>query len=264
MHKRLFTVIPLVIGCLVGNGCASKKEPAKTAEEYMRLGNTQLGRNRESQARQYFEKVLEEYPDSEMKAQAQMKVAESLYREGNYLEARFEYQKFLELYPLHPLASRAQFQIGMCSLQDMNTFDRDQRRTKEALQAFRTFRQKYPQDALMPLAEDHIQALRRRLADHEFAIARFYYEKGAYHAAIGRFLNLLQVYPDMTNLDVALYMLADSYRTEENYEKTRSVLQVLVDRFTTSQYGTRARAELAKLPAREPLPREEGRQHVLQ
>jgi outer membrane protein assembly factor BamD len=215
----------------------------------MRLGNTQLGRNRESQARQYFEKVLEENADSDMKAQAQMKVAESLYRQGNYLEARFEYQKFLELYPLHQQASRAQFQIGMCSLQDVNTFDRDQRRTMEALQAFRTFRQKYPQDVLMSLAEGHIQALRHRLAEHEFAIARFYYDKGAYQAAIGRFLNLIQVYPDMAKLDAAMYMLAGSYRSEENYAKTRSVLQVLADRFTTSTYGIRARAELAKLPA---------------
>ena len=100
----------------------------------------------------------------------------------------------------------------------------------------------------MSLAEGHIQALRQRLAEHEFAIARFYYDKGAYQAAIGRFLNLIQVYPNMAKLDAALYMLADSYRSEENYEKTRSVLQVLMDRFTTSQYGTRARTELTKLP----------------
>jgi len=34
-----------------------------------------------------------------LKAQAQFKIADALYREKNYLEARFEYQKFLELYP---------------------------------------------------------------------------------------------------------------------------------------------------------------------
>ena len=74
MQQRLLALVAvLFIGCVFSNGCSSKKEQAKTAEEYMRLGNTQLGRNRESQARQYFEKVLEEYPDSEMKAQAQMK-----------------------------------------------------------------------------------------------------------------------------------------------------------------------------------------------
>ena len=262
MRQQLLAAIMLMIGISVCNGCAKKEQP-KTAEDYMRLGNTQLSRNREIQARQYFEKVLEEYPDSEIKAQAQFKVAESLYREGNSLEARFEYQKFLELYPQHPLASRAQFQIGVCNLQEVHNSDRDQRRTREALQAFRTFRQKYPQDALVSLAENHIHSLRHRLAEHEFAIARFYYDKGAYHAAIGRFLNLIQVHPDMAKLDAALYMLADSYRAEENYEKTRSVMQVLIDRFATSPYGARARTELGKLPSVSTLTRENGPQYAL-
>ena len=136
----------------------------------------------------------------------------------------------------------------LCSLQTVQTFDRAQRHTKEALQAFRFFRSKYSQDPLIAEAEEHIQFLRRRLATHEFAVARFYYRKRAYHAAIGRFLNLIQVYPDVPDIDAALYMLADSYREEENYVKAQGVLQLLVERFPTSTYLARARAQLRALP----------------
>src|SRR6266699_5819448 len=217
-HTRCAVSRLLVLGLLLFSmsglslsGCATKEKP-QTPEDYLRLGDQALGQKREGQARKYYEQLLEQYPDSDLKAQAQLKIAEALYRERNYLEARFEYQKFLELYPLHPLASRAQFQLGMCSLQRVQTFDRAQLHTKEALAAFRLFRSKYPQDPLLAQAEEHIKFLRQRLAEHEFAVARFYYRKGAYHAAIGRFLNLIQVDPDTPDVYAALYMLADSYR----------------------------------------------------
>ena len=247
--SRLLTAgaLLLVTWGLLCTGCAKKEQP-QTPEDYLRLGDQELGRKREAQARKYYEQFIEQYPDSDLKAQAQFKIADALYRGRNYLEARFEYQKFLELYPLHPLASRAQFQLGMCSLQTIQTFDRAQQYTKEALQAFRLFRSKYPQDPLIAQAEEHVQFLRRRLAAHEFAVARFYYKKKAYHAAIGRFLNLIQVYPDVPDIDAALYMLADSYREEENYVKAQGVLQLLVERFPTSKYLTQAQAQLRTLP----------------
>ena len=239
--------------CLVlwGLGCVACAKPAttpKTPEDYLRLGDQELGQKRETQARKYYEQLLEQYPDSDLKAQAQLRIAEALYREENYLEAQFEYQKFLELYPLHPLASRAQFQVGMCHVQRVQALDRSQIHTNEALVAFRTFRSRYPQDALMAQAEEQIQFLRQRLADHELAIARFYYRKQAYHAAIGRFLNVIQVYPDVPTIAEALYLLAASYRAEENYRKAHGVLQLLVERFPASRYGVQARTQLRDLP----------------
>jgi len=243
-------VISLLLLSMSGlslNSCA-KKETPQTPEDYLRLGDEALGQKREGQARRYYEQFLEQYPDSDLKAQAQFKIADALYSEKNYLEARFEYQKFLELYPLSSLASRAQFQIAMCSLRRVQTFDRAQQQTQEALAAFRQFRSKYPQDPLLAEVEGHIQFLRQRLAEHEFAVARFYYKKKAYHAAIGRFLNLIQVYPETPDIDTALYMLADSYREEENYRKAQGMLQLLIERFPTSKYVTQARNQLRTLP----------------
>jgi outer membrane protein assembly factor BamD len=246
MPPSLTLHLLVLVGILLG-ACTHKEQPT-AAEELLRLGDTQLSRRRETQARQYYEQLLQQYPESEYKAQAQFKIAEALYRDKSYLEARFEYQKFLELYPTHPLASRAQFQIGMCDVQEVQRYDRDQRHTQEALRTLRQFRRQYPQDALIGEAEEQIRFLRSRLAEHEFAVTRFYYRKKAYHAAIGRLLNLMQVYPDLPKMDVVLYMLAESYRAEENYVKAQHVFQVLVDRFPSSTYLARARAQLRTLP----------------
>lgn len=249
----LFTssVIARCLACLLCGswlfGCAQREKP-QTAEEYLQAGNRQMERKQERQARTYYQELVEKFPDSDQKVRAQFSIAESLYREKNYLEARFEYQKFLELYPTHPLASRAQFQLGMCGLQEIHSADRDQQKTLEALQAFRLFRRQYPHDPLLSEAEAHIQQLRALLAEQEFIVARFYYRKGAYQAAIGRLLNLLQLYPTMPELDAALFMLADSYRAEENYVKAQRVLRLLVAQFPTSQYVPRAQAQLRELP----------------
>src|SRR5437867_944445 len=149
MSRLLIICLLLLITCeLCLSGCAAKEKP-QTPEDYLRLGDQELGQKRDAQARKYYTQLIEQYPDSDLKAQA----------------------------------------------------------------------------------EEHIKFLRQRLAEHEFAVGRFYYRKGAYHAAIGRFLNLIQVYPDTPDIDAALYMLADSYHAEENYVKAHGVLQLLMERF---------------------------------
>ena len=136
----------------------------------------------------------------------------------------------------------------MCSLQQVQHHDRDQHHTQDALRAFRKLRRTYPQDELARESEAHLRSLRQRLADHELAVARFYYHKGAYQASIGRLLNLIQVYPTSPDLDAALYMLAESYRIEENFTKAQRVFRTLVDRFPNSSYVSRSRTQLRRLP----------------
>jgi outer membrane protein assembly factor BamD len=229
------------------SGCA-KSQRALTPDEYLRLGDTQSSRNRQQKAREYYQELLDKFPESHHRALAQFNIAESLYREKAYLEARFEYEKFLELYPAHGLAGQAQYQIGLCHVQQMRRHDRDQRHTLAALQAFRTLRRQYPQNPLIPDTEDHIRQLRQHLAAHEMSVARFYYHKRSYHAAIGRLLNLVRTYPQAPNLDEALFLLGTSYREEENFVKAQQVFRTLVDRFPTSSYLSRSRAQLRRLP----------------
>ncbi len=229
------------------SGCA-KSQRALTADEYLRLGDSQSSRNRQQKAREYYQELLEQFPESHHRAVAQFNIAESLYREKEYLEARFEYEKFLELHPAHALAGHAQYRIGLCHVQQIRRHDRDQQHTQEALRAFRLLRRKHPQNPLVPEAVDHIRRLRQHLADHEMSVARFYYHKRAYHAAIGRLLNLVQVYPQSPNLDEALFLLGASYRAEENFVKAQQVFRTLVDRFPTSSYISRSRAQLRRLP----------------
>jgi outer membrane protein assembly factor BamD len=245
--KYYFYLLLLCVVWAFVSGCAQSKS-GLTADEYLRLGDTQSSRNRQQKAREYYQELLTHFPESHHRAVAQFNIAESLYRDKEYLEARFEYEKFLELHPAHGLAGQAQYQIGLCHVQQMRHYDRDQQHTRAALQAFRTMRRQHPQNPLIPDAEDHIRRLRQRLAAHEMSVARFYYHKRAYHAAIGRLLYLVQAYPQTSDLDEALFLLGTSYRAEENFIKAQQVFRTLVDRFPTSSYISRSRAQLRQLP----------------
>ncbi len=246
LQYRYYVLLLCSLGlCL--SGCA-KSQSGLTADEYLQLGDAQSSRNRQEKARQYYQELLDNFPESHHRAVAQFNIAQSLYREKEYLEAQFEFEKFLELHPAHGLAGQAQYQIGLCHVQQMRRYDRDQQHTRAALQAFRTMRRQYPQNPLIPDTEDQIRRLRRRLAAHEMSVARFYYQKRAYHAAIGRLLNLVQVYPQAPELDEALFLLGSSYREEENFVKAQQVFRTLIDRFPTSRYISRSRAQLRRLP----------------
>lgn len=247
-QKLTLNILLLFLSAWTLSGCSKAERPV-TADEYLRQADAYLKQRREARAREYYQELLEKFPDSEHRAMVQLRIADSLYEEKNYLEARFEYQKFLDLYPAHPLASQAQFQIAMCSMQQISHYDRDQQQTQEALKAFRQLRRTHPQDPLVPQAEEHIRALRQHLAAHEMSVARFYYKKGASHAAIGRLLNLIQSYPETQDLDAALYMLGECYLAEENFIKAQRVFRTLVDRFPSSPYVSRARTQLRQLPS---------------
>ena len=238
----------LSLNMWVLGGCSKKEQPL-TADEYLRQADAYLKQRREQRAREYYQELLEKFPDSDYRALAQLRIADTLYEEKNYLEARYEYQKFLDLYPAHPFASQAQFQIAMCSMQQVSHHDRDQQQTREALRAFRQLRRTYPQDPLVPQAEEHIRTLRQHLATYEMSIARFYYKKGANESAIGRLLNLIQSYPETQDLDTALYMLGECYLAEENFIKAQRVFRTLVDRFPSSQFVSRARTHLREMPS---------------
>ena len=248
MPSKPYVYILLLCSVWAALGGCGKSKRALTADEYLRLGEAQSSRNRQQKAREYYQELLANFPESHHRAVAQFNIAESLYNEKEYLEARFEYQKFLELHPAHGLAGQAQYQIGMCHAQQTQRYDRDQQHTLGALEAFRAFRRQYPQHPLSLEAEDHIRRLRWQLAAHELSVARFYYHKRAYHAAIGRLLNLAQAYPQAPGLDEALFLLAASYRAEENFAKAAQVFRTLVDRFPNSSYISRARAQLRRLP----------------
>lgn len=218
-----------------------------------------LKKKRYIEERLSLETLINTYPDSEYLDKAKLAVADSYYTEGgvsNLTQAIGEYKSFVVFFPGDDKAPYAQMQIGMAHYKMMEKSDRD---TSEALSAeaeLQTFITKYPDDKLVPSAEQKLRDVQEVIADGEYKVARFYYLRPDYRASAARLVELTERYPLYSQSDQALWMLGDIYalmknkgsRNEDDKNHWADLEGKVLDRIVTdyplSPRAAQARADL--------------------
>jgi outer membrane protein assembly factor BamD len=66
----------------------------------------------------------------------------------------------------------------------------------KALEEFEKLKKMFPRNPYKETVEVKIEKCRNTIAEYEYLVGKFYYDKGSYTAAIGRFEGLLKKYPD--------------------------------------------------------------------
>jgi outer membrane protein assembly factor BamD len=174
------------------------------------------------EARLTFQTLINTYPDSEYLAKAKRGVADSYYKEGgtsNLTQAVDEYKNFIVFFPFLDEAAYAQMQVGMSHYRMMGKSDRDNSQAEAAEDEFQAFLLKYPQNPLVPKAEQYLRNVQEVLADGYYRVARFYYLKRDYRASAARLVDLTQRYPLYSQSDEALAMLGDVYMRAKQASK---------------------------------------------
>lgn len=194
-----------------------KAAPAESAEPdkvlYMRAMQD-VQHKKFTEARLDFQTLINTYPDSEYLAKAKLGVADSFYKEGgtsNFTQAVSEYKNFIVFFPFLDEAAYAQMQVGMAHYRMMEKADRDNSEAEAADEEFRTFLEKYPQNPLVPKAEQYLRNVQEVLADGDFRVARFYYLKQDFRASAARLVEVSDRYPLYSQSDDALFMLGSIY-----------------------------------------------------
>ena len=205
---------------------AQKKAPSAESAEpdkvlYMRAIQD-VQHKKFTEARLDFQTLINTYPDSEYLAKAKLGVADSFYKEGgtsNLTQAVSEYKNFIVFFPFLDEAAYAQMQVGMAHYRMMEKADRDNSEAEAADQEFRTFLEKYPQNPLVPKAEQYLRNVQEVLADGDFRVARFYYLKQDYRASAARLVEVSDRYPLYSQSDDALFMLGSIYSRAKQVSK---------------------------------------------
>ena len=235
---------------LVLGGCSARKPPPSdsSAGDLIVLGRENMQAQNFERARAAFNRILQEYPESNLRSVALISLADSFYASKEYDEAKFQYEKFVQLYPVNPQTPRAFHFLAMCDFNRLASVDRDQIEAENALENFRRLVRQFPDNPLSTEAGPKVTELEGRLARKEMLVARFHYSDSNYQSAIPRFLGLLKEYPKAPAVAAALYYLADSYRREENFRKAGKALRRLIRYHPKSRYHKKARSLLGKLP----------------
>ena len=199
--------------------------------------------------------LINTYPDSEYLAKAKLAIADSYYKEGgtaNTTQAVQGYKDFIVFFPFLPEASYAQLQVAMAHYRQMQKPDRDRTEAHEAEAEFQTFIQKYPNDALLSKAEQHLRDVQEVLAEGDFRIGYYYYVKGDKRAAESRLKVMVNRYPLYSKADHALWMLGDIWQATEKKDMAAPYYARIVRDYPLSPLVPDAKSRLKALGA--PIP----------
>ncbi len=204
-------------------------------------------------ARQYFRRLIDAFPQSEHQPAARIALADSYFEEGgigNYVLAVSSYREFLTLYPQHPKSDYAQYRCAESYQKQMNSPDRDQTATDQALEEFQRLLDVYPDSSYVEPARERIKECRQTLARSHFQVGFFYQKtRKSWRSAIGRYQTIVSEYPDFERFDEVLFRLSQCLSYSGRYAEARPPIGRLLAEFPQSPFVEEAKKLEATFPA---------------
>jgi outer membrane protein assembly factor BamD len=239
-----------VQGCAIYDylyGGPPRREAGRSDQDLLRSAEANMEKRRYEAARKDLQQLLNQYPESDLQAAARLGSAKAFYLEKKYDEAKVEYHRFLELYPQHEGADEAHYYLGMANFRQADAPDRDQTSTRKALEEFDLLLSQMPDSPYAADARERQAVARKKLAEREVLIGRFYFDRGEYAAAAGRFSGMLAQYDKAGFDDQALYYLGESLWRLEQKDQARVAFLRVVDEHSQSEWAATA-AERIEVP----------------
>jgi len=221
-HGVLLWLAAAVVAGLAGCSSIDKDPTLKwdaeklyaEAKEEMTVGNWK-------KARELLEKLEARFPFGRYAQQAQMEITYTYYKENDSAQAVTAAERFLKLNPNHPNADYVQFLKGLSLFSDdLGVFgrrfgrdptSRDPKAMREAFDAFKELAVRYPNSRYAPEATARMNYLVNALAQSEVNVARYYFARGAYLAAVQRSQVALREYVGAPASEEALSIMVRSY-----------------------------------------------------
>jgi len=247
------TIVALA-GCHTGpknyRPTTSPEFEGKSKEQIFQAADDYFNRHKWAKARSYYSYVYETFPNDPLGRRSLLRVADTYFMQGdavNLVEAQYKYRDFINRYPGSDRADYAMLQIANVSFKQMEHADRDQARTKEAIDKFNEMIRTFPRSELRPEAEKNLQQALDRLAKHEQTVAHYYMKRKSWNAAVQRLNYVVEQYPQYHDRDAVFYDLATSLDRLGRAGEARLYYERIVSEFPNSDFAGRAQKRLAQM-----------------
>ena len=184
------------------------KKGEEGPEELMQEGLIQMEKGNFEAAVEAFESVKNRYPYSRFAIAAELKAADAYFEKGDYEIAFDSYDEFEKLHPKNENIPYVVYQKGMCHFLQMSTIDREQKNTLMAKGEFERLARRFPRSEYANKARMNLRKCTLYLAENELYVADFYFKMKQYNAALTRYRNVIEKYPDMGQYNKALEYIA--------------------------------------------------------
>jgi len=221
-------------------------------EQIFQKGEEFYAKHKWTKARLYYSHIYENFPNDPLGRRSLLRMADTFYNQGdpvNLVEAQYKYRDFINRYPGSENADYAMLQIAMVSFKQMEKPDRDQQKTREAVEKFNDMLHTYPRSPLRPQAEESLAKAMDRLAKHEHLVAKFYMKRHSYLSAVQRLNYLVDTFPAYTDRAGVFYDLGNSLVALGRNGEARLYFERVLAEFPKSAYADRAKQKLGTVKA---------------
>ncbi len=181
--------------------------------------------------------------------QAQLDKAYAQYKSAEPAQAVATLDRFMKLHPASPALDYALYLKGLVNFNDdlgmlsyitrQDLAERDQKAAKESFEAFKELVSRFPDSRYAPDASQRMTYIVNSLAGYEMHVARYYYGRSAYVAAINRAQLAVADYPGVPAVEEALYIIVKSYEALGIAPLRDDALRVLEKNYPKSEYLSR-------------------------
>jgi len=239
---------------MVGCGTSPKEDPSSQAslDKLYAEAKEDLSVGSYEPAIKKLERIEGRAAGTLLAQQAMLELAWAQFRSGEKAPAIATLDRFIKLHPSSSGYDYALYLKGLVNFNEDTGFfgrwagqdisERDQQASREALNAFRDLIERFPGSRYADDARLRIDFITNMLARHEVHVARYYFERGAYLAAINRAQTALTEYQYAPAAEEALHLMAQSYRALNLPELQADTDKVLRKNFPQSQYAQTAAA----------------------
>lgn len=236
----MFAALALMSGC---GTKAPEYDPTANwnAERLFQDGKTAMGAANWREAKERFAAVEARFPFGVYAQQAQINLAYCQWKDKEPELAVGTLTRFQQQYPGNPSMDYVLYLKGLInftppsavfsSITRQNPGERDMRALRQSFAAFTELIQQYPESRYTPDARKRLNWVVNTMAENELSVARFYYDRFAYVAAINRAQSVMTDYQGVPAAEPALYIMMMSYEKLGMTELRNDAERVLLQNF---------------------------------
>jgi outer membrane protein assembly factor BamD len=238
-NGSFYLIMAVLVASLALGGCRSRRsdEVRQSSPEIIyQQAKQRLNAYDYNAAVKTYEALTARFPFTDQARQARLDLIYAYYRAGESESAIDAAETFIRENPTHPRVDYAWYIRGLTEFERtpnvverlfrVDLTERPPTTARKAFGAFRTVVEQYPKSEYAHDSRLRMIYLRNRLADYELNVARYYFKRGAYVAAVQRAKNTIEQYDGAPAMREALQIMVKAYDKlglEELANQTRKV-----------------------------------------
>jgi outer membrane protein assembly factor BamD len=239
----------LALVVLTTLGCSSKpidKTAKMSPNTLYSEAKEEMGLGQWEKAVPLLEKLEARAAGTPLAQQAQLDKAYAHFKAAEPAQALATLDRFIRLHPASPALDYAIYLKGIINFNDdlgmfssitrQDMSERDQKAAKESFEAFKELVTRFPDSRYAQDARERMNYIIGSLALYEVHVARYYFKRGAYLAAINRAQIAVSDYRDVPAIEEALFILYKSYEALGMTQLRDDAKRVLESSFPQSDF----------------------------